>query len=389
MRYKGVNLGGWLLMEGYILHGRNIPETGFKNEFSKKCGKGSLKEFERLFRDRWITESDIKNISRMGANVIRVPFNHKLIEKAPYKYSSEGFSYLEKVLKWGKKHNLKIILDLHAACGSQNPDWHGDSNGKALLWEVKEYRKRTYALWENIVEKVKNYDSLLGYDLLNEPIIENRRINILRDFYKNIIKRIRAIDRKRMIYLEGNVWAQHIEFLRDLLDDNTTVSVHTYGPLFYTFNLRTLQEYPGKVDGRVWDKKYMYKYLEPYYKFSQKNKVKIFSGEFGINWRSGYFGELKWLEDILKVYEEYGFDYTYWTYKAIANTKFPDGLYQYMPDSKYVKREGPVYGWENYPLYWKKEKKEIVKVWDTKNYVPNNSIIKTLKKYFLKKQQSN
>ena len=32
---KGVNLGGWLLMEGYILGGRIIAETTFKNGFKK------------------------------------------------------------------------------------------------------------------------------------------------------------------------------------------------------------------------------------------------------------------------------------------------------------------------------------------------------------------
>ena len=34
-RLKGVNIGGWLLMEGYLLGGRNIPEQEFKDRFKK------------------------------------------------------------------------------------------------------------------------------------------------------------------------------------------------------------------------------------------------------------------------------------------------------------------------------------------------------------------
>ena len=143
---RGVNLGGWLLMEGYILGSPNIVEQTFKKRFLKENGPGALKEFERLFRDNFIREEDFKNISRMGANAIRVPFNFRLLEKSPFRYSSQGFSYLDKTLKWAQKYKLGVILDLHAAPGAQNCDWHGDSTGRALLWEDKRFQERTYAL---------------------------------------------------------------------------------------------------------------------------------------------------------------------------------------------------------------------------------------------------
>ena len=47
---RGVNLGGWLMMEGYILHGRNIAERIFKAEFKKRWGQKDLATTNRKNR---------------------------------------------------------------------------------------------------------------------------------------------------------------------------------------------------------------------------------------------------------------------------------------------------------------------------------------------------
>ena len=382
---KGVNLGSWLLMEGYILGSRNIPESGFKRGFAKIHGEDELAIFEKSFRDNFINEIDFKNIKQMGANTIRVPFNSKLIEKGPYIYSKDGISYIKKALDWAQKYGLKIILDLHAAIGAQNNDWHGDGDGRALLWEKGSYRQRTCVLWELLADTFKGHPALLGYDVLNEAVLDRSRVSMLKELYKNIIKCIRSVDREHTIFLEGNLWAQEIDFLKDLIDNKITVSIHAYHPITYTFNLTPFQKFPGNIDGCFWNNEKIKDYLKPYYDYSQKNRVEIYVGEFGINWRDGHYGEMKWLDGMLKAFDEYGFGYTYWTYKAMANSLFPDGIYQHIPDNKYINRMGPVYGWENYAKYWKDEKNKLADFWRTKNFTPNTEIIKTLKKHFTKK----
>jgi aryl-phospho-beta-D-glucosidase BglC (GH1 family) len=322
----------------------------------------------------------------MGANAIRVPFHYKLIESKPYKYSQEGFNYLDKIFSWAGRYGLGVILDLHAACGSQNYDWHSDSRGKALLWKNKEHFRRTIALWEAISERYKQKDSLIGYDLLNEPVLEDADLEVLKSLYGSLIKRIRKIDNSHTIFLEGSLWAQRIDFLRDLLDENITVSIHNYLPLDYTFNFSPFSSFPGKIDKVSWCNKRILEHLKPYYLFSQKNKVKIFVGEFGINWRGGFWGELNWLETVLKAYQEYGFGYTYWTYKAVANNVFPDGIYQYIPNTECINRQGPLYGWETYSGLWKKNKKGLVDSWKTKNYCLNRKVVSMLKKYFIRQK---
>jgi aryl-phospho-beta-D-glucosidase BglC (GH1 family) len=371
-------------MEGYILGGRNISESEFKENFKRINGPSALNEFEKLFRENFIRENDLRNISLMGANTIRLPFNYRLIEKAPYSYCRQGILYLKKALTLADKYNLGVILDLHAAPGSQNQDWHSDSRGKALFWQNQNYRERACKLWQAIVQEIKDEPALIGYDIINEPVIGKKNTDIVKSFYREAIRNIRAIDKINLIFLEGDIWAQRIEYLKDLLDENIAVSIHTYQPLNFTFNFVSFYRFPGKIDSIAWNKDRVKRYLEPYYKFAVENNVRMYVGEFGINWRGGFWGELKYLQAILSVFESFNFDYTYWTYKAIAGHVFPDGLYQYLPDTDYVKREGPLYGWENYIRLWKKEKQRIADFWQTENFTPNRELIALLKRFFRK-----
>jgi hypothetical protein len=383
MALKGLNIGGWLLMEGYILHGRNIAESTFKKAFLRVNGADALRSFEQSYRSAFISEDDFKRIAELKANVVRLPFNCRLIEDSPYCYSQTAFTYLDKALEWGKKYGLKIILDLHAAPGAQNHDWHGDStDGKARFWDKVEYRERAVSLWEAIAERYREHPALAGYDAVNEPVLSQEQLPLLKSFYRSAIQRIKAIDPHHTIFIEGNNWAQQIDFLQDILEDNVSVSIHTYMPLSYTFNFRPFYTFPGKIDGELWSNNRIRKYLAPYRRFSERTGARIFVGEFGIKWRGGFYGEREWLDGILSIFDEYDFDYTYWTYKAVANGVFPDGVYQYVPDTRFVRREGPVYGWENYTPYWKTDQKEIIDSWKTDGYTANKGIIEILRKHF-------
>ena len=384
-KLKGINLGGWLLMEGYILGGRNIPEHFFKKSFQDIYSRKELKNFERSFRRVFITEEDIKRISSWGANCLRVPFNFRLLEEKPYQYSREGLMVLKKLIKWAKEARICVILDLHASPGAQNKDWHSDSRGNALLWRDKGCRQRTICLWQYLAEIFKKEEAIVGFDLLNEPVIERSRLNLLKGFYKRLIRKIREIDKNHFLFLEGNVWAQEIDFLEDLLEERVYPSIHFYHPLDFTFNFRPRYFYPGYVGREFWDKSTLRKMLEKYHRFAIRNKTKVFVGEFGINFRGGYFGELNWLKDCLEIFEEYDFSWTYWTYKAVASSVFPDGLIQCIENYSWIKREGPIFGWENFYSLWRREKRKILASLKSKNFIENKAIIEILKRYFLKK----
>ena len=39
-------------------------------------------------------------------------------------FNDGGWTYFIKAVRWAKKYNLKVIIDLHAAPGAQNPWGH-------------------------------------------------------------------------------------------------------------------------------------------------------------------------------------------------------------------------------------------------------------------------
>lgn len=376
---KGINLGGWLMMEAYFMHAPNKAEFIFKKEFVARLGQKALEDFEVKFRKSFITENDFVLIKEMGFNCLRVPFNHKLIEAKPFKYSEKGIAYLDKVLVWARKYKMYVILDLHAAAGSQNHDWHSDSDGRAQLWISKTYQKRTYALWEFIADRYKDETWLVGYDLLNESVVDD--VAIFNNFYKNVIKSIRKFDRNHILFIEGNKWATDIECLVEFDDDNYCLSIHSYEPLNFTFNFVPHLKYPLSDGKNKWDKDVMKRHLLKYKMLADKRNLPILVGEFGVNYRLGLFNEDKWLDDVLNCFKEFGFHWTYWTFKAAKNNVFPDGVYSYYENPDWIRRHGPIYGWDNYKELWPKFSKEIIKSFDTDKFQPNDRIIEILKKY--------
>ncbi|MFA5088566.1 MAG: glycoside hydrolase family 5 protein [Candidatus Omnitrophota bacterium] len=374
---KGVNLGGWLMMEAYILHALNFPEQAFKKQFARTLGEAALRDFEKRFRDHFIQEEDFRRIAGMGLNCVRVPFHYRLIESSPYRYNSKGLSYLDRVVEWGKKYNIYIILDLHAAAGAQNYDWHSDSLGKAELWQKKSFQDRTYALWERIADHYKDEPIVAGYDLLNESVIEDDKK--LNTFYRQLIRRIRGVDRNHIVFVEGNKWATDLQCLDRLADDNLVLSAHSYEPLDFTFNFVPQLVYPRDSREHSYNKRSRREWLERYREIADRWEVPVFVGEFGVNGRQGLYGEDVWLKDTLDCFKELGFHWAYWTYKAMKSAIFPDGIYSYLFNPPWVNRPGPRQGWDTYAALWPKHKKEMVDSWRTENFSENTKVLQALK----------
>lgn len=374
---RGVNTGGWLMMEAYFLHAPARPVKDLKEKFIRKNGTKEWERFHKSFLDSFIQESDIKNIAAEGFNCIRVPFHFNLIEKRVGQYDKVGINRLDQVIAWAKKYGVWVILDLHAVPGCQNHDWHSDSTGKADFWKKPAYQKRVYRLWAFLAKRYANETTVAGYDLLNEAVLKDAKF--LNTFYKNVIKAIREVDQNHILFIEGNTWAQDVKCLEKFDDDNYVLSIHHYVPLEFTFNLVPELTYPLKSKGWNWDIKTSCDILTRVANVAKSHGVPIFVGEFGVNARSGKYGEDKWLSDILKCFKNLNFHWTYWTYKAVKNYAFPDGVYSYYENPAWVNRQGPDLGWETYPKQWPINARGMIESWKTRNFRANEEILKTLK----------
>ena len=377
VRLQGVNLGGWLMMEGYILHSPNRAEHLFKRAFAGQLGSDILAEFEHAYRSHFIQSDDFATIAEWGMNCVRLPFNCRLVELPSGEKNPDGLHYLDMAIRWAKKAGIRVILDLHAAWGAQNHDWHSDSDGSAQLWSNPEYQRRTVALWEFLADRYRYEPAVAGYDLLNEAVVEDAQK--LNAFYRDVIKAIRRCDHRHIIFVEGNRWATDLACLDPIEDPNFAFSIHYYEPLEFTFNFVPSLRYPLSGAGGVFDVTALHNRMAVYAKLAQKYQVPVLAGEFGVHYRDGYYGEDRWLADLLQVWREYGFHWTYWTYKAVKNSIFPDGVMSYYDNPPWVNRQGASLGWETYSQLWPQRKMDMISSWESPAFRPNEKILAVLK----------
>jgi hypothetical protein len=80
---KGINLGNWLLPEGYMFDFKKANSAQMiYTVFNQLVGEAEARKFWKQFQDTYITHEDIKFIKKSGFNSVRVPFSYRLFVSA-------------------------------------------------------------------------------------------------------------------------------------------------------------------------------------------------------------------------------------------------------------------------------------------------------------------
>lgn len=205
---QGTNLGNWLNPEGYMFFFEGASSYRLINDaFSEIVGPQFTAEFWRQFKKNYVTKEDILYIKSTGMNTVRVPFHYKLFTDEDYmglKKDQNGFEILNDVIGWCKEAGLYVILDMHDAPGGQTGDNIDDGYGFPWLFENKENQKEFIEIWTKIARKYANEPTILGYDLLNEPIAHYFKDDLpklnakLEPLYKECTAAIRTVDKNHI-----------------------------------------------------------------------------------------------------------------------------------------------------------------------------------------------
>jgi hypothetical protein len=296
---RGINLGNWLVPEGYMFKFKSATSPRMIHEvIAQLAGPDEAQSFWKEYRDRYITRNDIRFIARRGFNSVRVPFNFRLLtpEDHPGLWCEDGFALLDSVIGWCREEGLLVVLDMHCAPGGQTGDNIDDSWGYPWLMEDSRAQRRTAEVWKTLAARYSGETTILGYDLLNEPIppfFDTTALNPrLEPLYRMIVRNIRDVDTNHVVILGGAQW-----------DGNLRV----FGPPFdarvvYTFH-RYWTDTAKSVIGDI---------LE----FRERVRVPVWMGESGEN-------NDAWIGGFRRMLERESIGWAFWPYKKMDATSSP------------------------------------------------------------------
>ena len=310
------------------------------------------------------TEASFAEVKEMGFNTVRFLINYNLFEddNNPYVYKQSGFDWINKNIQWAKNNGLRIILDMHTPQGGYQ-SWDreqykidGYNEGDAL-WLVPENQKRLTALWKEIAQRYANEETIIGYSIVNEPVVAmdglstngysylstsnsiyTKCMNAYKELMDTTIAAIRTVDTNHIIfsqricaYVDPDLdWANWVDVknLNFVLssDKNVVYEFHFYKPGTYSTQDTSTSYGSGKT--------YTYEndvlpYLQQYKNFSTANNVPLFAGEYGLVNACFYNnkGGQQWVSDVLSYFIENGIGSAYHMYYGGSRGGYDYGMY--------------------------------------------------------------
>ena len=310
---KGINLGNWLVPEGYMFKFKTARSPSeIAGVIDALIGPEQAARFWTSFRDVYVGKDDIDFIKAAGFNTVRVPLNWRLfVEPATVgqdgsedRFEGPGWALLDRVVQWCRDAGLHAIVDLHAAPGGQTGVNHDDGPGFPLTFYVPQYRQLTIALWQKLAARYHDETAVLGYDLLNEPISPYNDVAYLNPqlepLYRDIVGAIRAVDASHVVLLGGGQWDTNFAMFGRPFDNN---AVYTYHKFWANPTRDAVQDYLN---------------------FSNRWKVPVMIGETG-EYNDGW--NAKWRA----LHERFGIGWVFWPYKnlnsnlAVTTIQKPEG----------------------------------------------------------------
>ncbi len=340
---NGVNLGGWALQEGYIIkpgwpgiNGRQTQGTVKKTLYNFGMSDADVEAFYQSYRNNFITRPDIDYIASKGFNCVRLPLHYDLfltptqravrnsVLRGTTTYAAyvssltnwynanqlfvdpanmEALRLIDNTLAWCAANNMYVILDLHAAPGSQGTDVNiADAIQPLDLWNQAIYQDITNRLWETISARYKNDARVAMYDLLNEPnnLPSNQPIHNL---LERLINTVRAQGDNHLLLLEGNGFGNDFNLMEKRTftnQANLVYNSHRYSGTGYLLDNNVSSTDPGSPNNL--------RTIGNLTRFRTDNSVPIWVGETGENTDA-------WMHDAAVSLNSVGIGWCHWTYK--------------------------------------------------------------------------
>ena len=305
LNIKGINLGNWLVPEGYMFKFKDAKApTQIYAGFERLLGPERARTFWKQYRQSYVTRADIEFIKSVGFNTVRIPLHWRMFMDEEGEITGEGWALLDGVVGWIRQAGLLAVLDLHAAPGGQTGYHHDDGAGFPMLFYVPRYHQMTVKLWRAIAQRYAGDPAILGYEILNEPIApfhDTATLNPRLDaFYREVTAAIREVDPGRIVFLSAGQWSTRFDMLGRPFADNLAYTYH----VFWSSTQRDS--------------------IQRHMNFGNRYDVPLFLGE------TGEFTD-EWNAAFRQLHEQLGIGWAFWSYKnmdtpsTVVSITRPDG----------------------------------------------------------------
>lgn len=266
-----------------------------------------------------MSEQDVTDLNEFSVNAVRYQIGYgeianTLTEEEYFERFNNDLDHLDELIPVYRAARIGIILDVHSPPG-------GFSNPNPPLPQMRIFAEKwaqdaIVRLWDQVALRYKDNDVIIAYQLVSEPATGKRSAPGLLDWYdlqRLLGKTIRKHDKKKYLVVSAAysdpTKLDKVRFPRQL--GKALHCINFYYPIDFLRQGVELpvnsQDYPTKR----FTKKSIEKQLSKTIQFQKKNKALIYVAEF----TSSRFGppgsDVRYLTDILNVFEKYKWSWTY------------------------------------------------------------------------------
>ena len=211
----------------------------------------------------FVAEEDFAWLAARGYNAVRVPlgyWNAVDVEGGiPYvPDASESLQVLDRLFDWGDAHGLGLLLDMHAAPGSQNGADHSGCDSDGINWHTEPDNIRlSLAAIDALARRYGPHSALLGIEVLNEPAwaVEWDHGQLL-EYYTRAADLVYAASPRAYVVFNVLYWGDFPSGFGDwwtgqLVSDRVLIDLHLYD-CFGDAALRTIDEH--RAQAREWSR---------------------------------------------------------------------------------------------------------------------------------------
>lgn len=239
-KVRGVNIGGWLVLEPFItpsiFEKYSTPEWPVVDEWtlSEKLGRQGTIDALKPHWDSFVSLNDFWKIKNAGFNLVRIPVGYWSFVEPWGPYAQGAAPYLDSAIDWARQTGLKVVIDLHGAPKSQNGFDHSGQKLASPGWGDADSLSYTHTVLKQIEEKYAKpelQDVVVAIQFLNEPFLSKLNPETVKQFYRDAFYNLREISDTPAMLHDGfwdPVWLNGFLTPQDNNAQNVIVDHHEY-----------------------------------------------------------------------------------------------------------------------------------------------------------------